>query len=155
MRIHRIHSSPYQQRGVGLIEVLIAVLVLAIGLLGIAALQAVTLKNSGSSAERSQAVMQAYTALDMLRANQAGAAAGTFNSAWGAGAANPSPDLNTTEGWKSNLLLTVGPSAEGRISCTAGSTTFGSTQCTVGVRWDESRSTGGSATQTFEITSVL
>ncbi|PJK06471.1 type IV pilus modification protein PilV [Lysobacteraceae bacterium NML71-0210] len=134
------------QQGVGLIEVLIAVLVLAVGLLGVAALQAVTLRNSGSSVERSQAVIQAYGALDMLRANKDAAISGAFNGDWSAGANNARPDLNTAAGWRSNLLLTVSPSAQGRIHCK-------SDECTVGVRWDESRATGGTATQTFEITS--
>ena len=48
---------PTGQQGMSLLEVLIAVLVLAIGLLGIAALQATALRNSQSSLERNQAVM--------------------------------------------------------------------------------------------------
>lgn len=143
-----------KQSGVGLIEVLIAVLVLAIGLLGVAALQAVTLRNTGSSTERSQAVMQAYTALDMLRANRAQARGGAFNSDWSKGTAVATPDLNTTAGWKSNLLSTVGSTAEGKINCVAAGTD--SAECTVGIRWSEERATGGTATpQAFEITSRL
>lgn len=143
------YRSGNKQQGVGLIEVLIAVLILAIGLLGIAALQAITLKNAGGSAERTQAVVQAYNALDMLRANKAGAEAGTFNAAWGAGSGT---DFNTVAGWQAGLQATVGPTAEGRIECGRAA---GGIRCTVGVRWDESRTTGGTAAQTFEITSVL
>ncbi|MDO4709650.1 MAG: type IV pilus modification protein PilV [Pseudomonadota bacterium] len=139
-------SKRYQQ-GVGLIEVLIAVLVLAVGLLGVAALQAVTLRNSGNSVERSQAIIQAYGALDMLRANKEAAKQGDFNSDWTAGSTTASPDLNTVEGWRSNLLRMVSPSAQGRINCS------NTAECTVGIRWDESRATGGSAAQVFEITS--
>lgn len=145
-RICGMAASRHRQQGVGLIEVLIAVLVLAVGLLGVAALQAVTLRNSGSSVERSQAVIQAYGALDMLRANKDAAISGAFNGDWAAGANNANPNLNTAAGWRSNLLLTVSQSAQGRIHCK-------SDECTVGVRWDESRATGGVATQTFEITS--
>ncbi|MBS0200234.1 MAG: type IV pilus modification protein PilV, partial [Proteobacteria bacterium] len=58
------------QAGVGMLEVMIAVLVLAIGILGIAALQAVTLKNAGSSAERTQASIHMYEMGDLLRANR-------------------------------------------------------------------------------------
>ena len=60
---------PCRVRGVGLIEVLVAVAVLAFGLLGIAALQATALRNSQSSYERSQAVTQTYSILDRMRAN--------------------------------------------------------------------------------------
>ena len=49
-----------------LLEVLIAVLVLAIGLLGIAALQATALRNSQSSLERNQAVIASYTIADAM-----------------------------------------------------------------------------------------
>ena len=146
-RTRNITQPKNRQHGVGLIEVLIAVLVLAVGLLGVAALQAVTLRNSGSSIERSQAVIQAYGALDMLRANKDAAKAGSFNGGWAAGANTATPNLNTLAGWRSSLLLTVSPTAEGRINCT------NAAECTVGIRWDESRATGGTATQTFEITS--
>lgn len=139
----------HSQAGVGLIEVMIAVLVLAIGLLGVAALQTITLKNSNSSAERSQAVMQAYTALDMLRANRDAAKAGAFNSGWSAGSVAGAPDLNTVAGWKDNLQHTVGPGSEGQIQCDAQG------ECTVGIRWSEARATGGTATQTFEVSSRL
>ncbi|PJK11297.1 type IV pilus modification protein PilV [Lysobacteraceae bacterium NML120232] len=143
------YSCPRQQQGMGMIEVLIAVLIMAVGLLGVAALQAVALRNVGSSAERTQAVAQAYTALDMLRANRDGAKGGAYNRNWAQGTASASPDLNTTAGWLSNLVATVSPTAEGRIECDSNSV------CTVGVRWDEARATGGSAAQIFEITSRL
>lgn len=149
MKYHKCSGSRYQQRGISMVEVLMAVLILAVGLLGVAALQAVALRNVGSSAERTQAIAQAYTALDMLRANRDAAKGGAYNTGWAAGAANNNPDLNTTTGWLSNLVAVVGPAAQGRIECDSNSV------CTVGVRWDESRATGGSTTQTFEITSRL
>jgi type IV pilus assembly protein PilV len=66
---------------VGLIEVLVAVLVLGIGLLGVAAMQATALRNSQSSLERSQGVMHVYTILDAMRANPQAARAGGYNMA--------------------------------------------------------------------------
>lgn len=62
--------------GVGLVEVMISVLVLGVGMLGIAAMQATALRNSQSSLERSQAVIQAYTIFDAMRANLAVATSG-------------------------------------------------------------------------------
>ena len=59
------------QTGFGLVEVLVALLIVSIGLLGIASLQVLALKNVGSSMERSQAVIQTYSYLDVLRANRA------------------------------------------------------------------------------------
>jgi type IV pilus assembly protein PilV len=55
--------------GFGLIEVLIAVLVLALALLGLAALQVTSLKNNQSAYNRSQATQLAYDLADRMRAN--------------------------------------------------------------------------------------
>ena len=57
--------------GFTLIEVLIAMLVLAVGLLGLAALQATGLKNNLSAYSRSQATQLAYDMSDRMRANRA------------------------------------------------------------------------------------
>ena len=63
-------TTQRMQKGASLLEVLIAVLILAIGLLGIAALQAVTLRNMQGSSDRSVAVIQTYAMFDMMRANR-------------------------------------------------------------------------------------
>ena len=55
--------------GFTLIEVLIAVLVLSIGLLGLASLQAASLKNNYSAYMRSQAAILANDMADRIRAN--------------------------------------------------------------------------------------
>ncbi|MGZ8174784.1 MULTISPECIES: type IV pilus modification protein PilV [Methylobacter] len=60
--------------GFTLIEVLIAMLVLAVGLLGLAGLQATSLKNNQSAYNRSQATQLAYDLADRIRANVAGKA---------------------------------------------------------------------------------
>jgi type IV pilus assembly protein PilV len=67
--------------GVGLIEILIAVVILAFGLLGIAALQATALRSSQSSINRNEAVAQSYAILDAMRANRANALIGKYNLA--------------------------------------------------------------------------
>ncbi|MEQ1661152.1 MAG: type IV pilus modification protein PilV [Thiobacillus sp.] len=58
-----------RQRGVSLLEVLISVVVLSVGLLGLAGLQAVTLKNNTSAYQRSLATMMAYDVIDRIRAD--------------------------------------------------------------------------------------
>jgi type IV pilus assembly protein PilV len=55
--------------GFTLIEVLIAMLVLSVGLLGLAGLQATGLKNNQSAYNRSQATQLAYDIADRMRAN--------------------------------------------------------------------------------------
>jgi type IV pilus assembly protein PilV len=63
--------------GFTLIEVLVSVLVLAVGLLGLAGLQAASLKNNQSAYNRSQATQLAYDIADRMRANVSGKAAYT------------------------------------------------------------------------------
>ena len=148
-RTPRPRSGPRQrQRGVGLIEVMIAVLILAIGMLGLAALQAVSLKNTGSSASRTQATIQIYSMMDIIRADRA--KLGTYNTnvfADGNGSGAP----GTMMGWLDGLKTTVSPDAKGRVVCNANNMT-----CSVGVQWSDARATGGSDTPVdISITSQL
>ncbi len=74
MNPHRISS----QQGVTLIEVLIALLVLSIGLLGLAGLQAVSLQHNHNAYLRSQATNLSYDILDRMRTNRAAALRGEY-----------------------------------------------------------------------------
>lgn len=58
-----------QQSGLGLIEILITVLVLGIGILGVASTQVVSLQMNSQAQSRSQAVLLAEDLLDRIRAN--------------------------------------------------------------------------------------
>jgi type IV pilus assembly protein PilV len=66
--------------GFTLLEVLIAVLVLAIGLLGMASLQVAGLRNNQSAYYRSQATQLAYDMADRMRANPVGLNNGNYNN---------------------------------------------------------------------------
>jgi type IV pilus assembly protein PilV len=145
----RTPRSAAAVRGVGLIEVLVAVLVLAIGLLGVAAMQATALRNSQSSLERSQGVMHVYTILDAMRANPSAARAGGYNM--GMTCAVPAAGnlvANDKRAWIDVLQQNLGPTACGQITCAG-------VVCTVSVRWDDSRGTSGSTTQTFSTTTRI
>ena len=63
-----------RQGGFSIIEVLVALLVLAIGLLGLAALQAQGLRFNHDAYVRSQATNLAYDIVDRMRVNRANAA---------------------------------------------------------------------------------
>jgi len=148
-----IHSPPpsgrRSQQGASLLEVLIAVLILAIGLLGIAALQAVTLKNTGNSAERTQAVMQTYTMFDAMRTNRDIARSGGYNRAWACEAPTAADDddaraIGDIGAWITQLQANMGETACGRIQC-------GTQSCTVGVRWSDTRGTGAKADNPVQI----
>jgi type IV pilus assembly protein PilV len=60
----------HSQRGTTLIETLVALLVLSIGLLGVAGLQLTSLRNNRSAHLRSQAQVMAYDITDRMRANR-------------------------------------------------------------------------------------
>ena len=57
------------QKGVGLIEVLVALLVLSVGLLGLASLQITALKFNQSAFFRTHATILTYDVLDRMRGN--------------------------------------------------------------------------------------
>ncbi|HSH29207.1 MAG TPA: type IV pilus modification protein PilV [Thiohalobacter sp.] len=67
------------QHGFTLIELLIAVVVLSIGLLGLAALQAQALRNNQSAYHRTQATILAYDMIDRARANRQGFDNGNYH----------------------------------------------------------------------------
>ncbi|MFT5657697.1 MAG: type IV pilus assembly protein PilV [Gammaproteobacteria bacterium] len=59
----------HQQRGVSLVESMIALLVISVGLLGIAALQITSISQNSSALHHNQAVWAAYDMSDRIRAN--------------------------------------------------------------------------------------
>ena len=126
------------ETGASLLEVLISVLILSIGILGIAALQSVSLRNTASAEARSAAVVQSYAMFDMMRANRPAALAGNYDQGFmceppNLGAGRVAEDLDR---WIMQLQESLGPSACGRIEC-------GVVECEIGVRWDDSRATAG------------
>jgi type IV pilus assembly protein PilV len=70
---------PSCPRGFSLIEVLVALLILSIGLLGLAALQTAGMRFNTQSYQRTQAVLNAYDIIDRIRANPGGMNAGNYN----------------------------------------------------------------------------
>src|SRR5580692_3398722 len=80
-------------RGFTLIEVLVSLVVLSIGLLGMAKLVLVSSHANDSAYLRSQATALAYEILDKMRANPAGAIAGNYNTAINALPAAPTSCL--------------------------------------------------------------
>ncbi len=67
---NRIHSlGPLRQRGFTIVEAMVALLVLSVGMLGIAGLYVTTLRASGSALFRTHAVNFAADMADRIRAN--------------------------------------------------------------------------------------
>ncbi|RRN80617.1 MULTISPECIES: type IV pilus modification protein PilV [Pseudoxanthomonas] len=154
-----------RQAGVSLLEVMISVLILGIGLLGIAAMQATALRNGQSSLERTQAVMQTYAILDVLRANRTNAIAGYYNTS-GMQCTPANPDASLPAGqqsaqgelnvWLVALKTSMGQAGDtttcANVAC-AGNAVGGGT-CTVTIQWDDSRGStanaSGQASETGE-----
>ncbi len=63
-----------------MMEILVTIVVLSIGLLGLAGLQVSGLQNNQSSYYRTVAMQQAYNIADRIRANPAGKDAGAYDS---------------------------------------------------------------------------
>jgi type IV pilus assembly protein PilV len=153
MHNHLFSRYPKVQRGATLLEVLIAVLVLAVGLLGVAALQAGALRNSESSFERSQATILSYSLLDAMRADLGNARAGAYNTGGFMCAAPTTASLRDVQlaDWLGALRSTTG--GLGAAAC--GSVNCQGTTCTIVVRWDDSRGSAGLPAQTLPTVTVL
>lgn len=116
----RTESTPLHQRGVGLIEILISLLVLSIGLLGLAAMQTNGLKHNRNAYYRTQATILAYDIVDRMRANsgQSGSYAIAYGAASGTACSSSCTpaQIATTDKlqWKANLAGQL-PSGDGMI----------------------------------------
>ena len=150
LETHGTRPGAALQRGVGLIEVLIAVLVLSIGLLGMAGLQVASMRNNQSSYQRGMAVVQGYYIADAMRADRTNARAGRFNIALGAASPTGSTFAErSVRDWRTSLGSAMGAGADGSVNCSNGMDL--DTLCDIIVTWDDSRATGGSATQQIEL----
>lgn len=149
-----------KQTGFTLLEALVAMLVLSIGLLGLAGLMASSMRNNQSAYHRTQATWLAYDALDRLRANRVSARAGGYSggAALGAPAACSATAPTGTviaqdiAGWK-NMIACALPEGDGAIAVDAATS-----QVTVTVQWNDSRGTVGAgvnATQNLIVESRL
>lgn len=120
----RLHEA-----GFSIIEVLVALLVLAIGLLGLAALQAQGLRFNHDAYVRTQATNSAYSIIDRMRANRANVALYTGPDPGGAcdpTTAGATMDLNC---WYRGLAAAL-PGGSGLITANATANFFDVT-----VRW--------------------
>lgn len=137
-------SSPRHIRGMSLIEVMVAVLVLAVGLLGIAAMQSLALRGGQSSLESTQAVIQTASIIEAMRANPDGSYNGTY-AAVPTGTTLAARDLNEwmagmrgQANWRGVRVTPaiIGASAQASIAGCPDN-------CVITVQWDDSRAGGG------------
>ncbi len=124
--------------GFSLLEVLIALLILSIGLLGMAALQTVSLRSNHGAYQRSQATFLAYGIIDSIRANRDAALSDGYDIDIGdtnrASTDVADTDINT---WRGNIEELL-PDGDGSIDCDRNGV------CTITIQWDVTRE-GGTA----------
>ncbi|HTT06484.1 MAG TPA: type IV pilus modification protein PilV [Steroidobacteraceae bacterium] len=159
-------DSPGTHRGFTLVETMVALVVLSIGLLGVAKLVTGAVHANDSGYMRGQATQLAYEILDQMRANRPGAAAGFYT---GAGtlkdctaAACNDQDLAGLDmyNWRARLKATL-PNGTGAVNATQG---VGGTVAVIVVQWDDSEAqwafgtpatTATPSPMTVQLTSVL
>lgn len=143
---HR-RAPPCRVRGATLIEVLVALFVLSVGLLGVAAMQQVGLRSSHTAHVRSQATALAYDIADRMRANRVAALAGGYNTPYTDALIPGNNCLGTTPAdraacdltqWKAALRLAL-PGGEGRIQLEPQGPA-GARIVRIWLRWDDERS---------------
>jgi type IV pilus assembly protein PilV len=126
--------QPARPRGFTLIEVLIALVVMCIGVLGIGKLMLLSARANDSAYMRSQATALAYTILDSMRANRQAALSGSYVVAVGQDpaaltctAASPCDSgqqaQNDLAQWKTSLTAEL-PGVDGSVTTVTGTDTL-------------------------------
>lgn len=148
--------------GMSLLEVLVAVLVLGIGVLGAAATQSVALKANQVSTMRSQAIIESYGMLDAIRAAMppevlvSPASVAKFLADYQLKRTCNAADVgkgdtlarNDIREWVKALRDDLGEGTCGTVACDTDSG-----ECAITVEWDESRLPGGKSGNTLTVKS--
>lgn len=146
--------------GFTLIEVLVALVILSVGLLGLAALQTTGMKYNQSAYEYSQATSAAYDILDRMRANFTTASTTTdYTTKFSDTPTTPSVDCSTSScngaqlaqydlyQWKTNVAKLL-PGGEGSVQLQM---VNGYAQYTIGLRWNDVEMVFNAATGKYEL----
>lgn len=129
-------TAPRRERGFSMLEVMIALVVTSFGLLGLAALQATSLKVNHGAYLRSQATQFAHDIADRMRANRNAALSGDYDTAFDDAASGSSVAEEDLDDWKDALAREL-PGGEGAVDVNA------SGVAVVQVRWNDARGDTG------------
>ncbi|HEX5339302.1 MAG TPA: type IV pilus modification protein PilV [Gammaproteobacteria bacterium] len=176
MNINHETIAKRRSSGFTLIEVLVALVILSVGLLGIAGMITTALRTNDGAYLRTEANIMAYNILDRMRTNRDSATQGVYDSSMGtASDITPTPTscLGSTANctaakmaawdvyeWKQELAANL-PSGEGSIVTSLDAN--GVVNATITVQWDAARaveatkntSTAASNTTSFTVTSGI
>lgn len=130
-------TSRRRQRGFTLIEVLVAVVILAIGLLGLAALQNSGLQGSQEAYLRSQATLLASDITDRMRANRAAALNGDYDHSFGDSVSGSTIAAQDVQDWVTTIQSVL-PGGDGQVcrSSTAAACNGAGSVFVISIRWD-------------------
>ncbi len=136
------------QPGFSLLEILITMLIIAVGLMGFAAMMINSEKNNRIAMQRSLATLYAYDIIDCMRVNQAAALVGAYTlGSFGeilTGTTVAASDVNL---WQESLSTAL-PLGKGKI-------TFTGNTVTVQIQWAETVGASDSATHIWKTESTL
>ena len=112
--------GPRRRGGFSLIEVLITILIFAIGMLGLAALQATSVRSNQSANFRTQATALGYMIIDRMRANSDGVLRGEYLAGLQAGNCAAAPpatpqDAHDVAAWRQKIACQL-PNGQGSIA---------------------------------------
>ena len=138
-----------------MVSIMVALFILAVGILGLSALHVTSLRGGSSAHYRSQAVLLAYDMMDRMRSARTEALAGGYNIGI---AAAPAPGDGVPPVADDDLFdwfdvyLRILPSGDAIIACDNAGI------CTVTMQWDDSRAEPtdpDAETQQFSFTSEI
>lgn len=144
------------ERGFSLLEVLIALVVLAVGLLGLALLQTMNLRYTKSADQRTKAVNLAGAVLDSIRSNRSELDSyvitpADFDAVSPVGGCSSgdtlNAELNATR-WICEVKEALGPDASGSVS-------INGSEVAVVVSWDEGNMPSLTDSGRIEVETVL
>jgi type IV pilus assembly protein PilV len=157
------HRAIPRQQGFSMLEVLIAVLVFSLGIIGLAGLLIFAIQSNHVAYLRTQATFLAHNMADRMGANPAGLWNNDYNGNYPvtgstsscAAGCNPTQLAAYDQQQWSTQLTTFLPNAKGNITCTAAGIAYTPTAaqidmrppyagtCTMTLTWNEAGSAGG------------
>jgi type IV pilus assembly protein PilV len=154
------HTFAAKQVGFSMIEVMVAVLLLSIGLIGYSTLQVRAVKATQSSLQRTAASVLASNIIESMRINKSIA----VNPPYPYNIANicspPAPDGTLAQSdlnaWFLSLQNALGNAESTCADITCANVSSGAPgTCTVNIFWDDSRALGGQSKQTIQLVGRL
>lgn len=120
----------HRQSGSTMIEVLISMIIIAIGLLGFAGLLTQAMKSSQTAYLRSQATFLAYDIVERMRANRGAAINGNYSITYGTAPVGGTMAGDDLVDWRASLAQAL-PAGDGDVSAVLNGSV------TIKIKWND------------------